>query len=164
MQPDSVWDEECTALKSQVQQPSHCLLLSQTEFRLSAYNQFHSLLQNTSSPHIQSSVKFSPCTDFKSPACTVMENALTPQPPPNAYWPNQTSCAQRANSTKTRCNFQGPEKGESTVKKAASFLHCWSLFQLGERPWSSCSWKRNFRREPHIGLPQSTHSLSQLLL
>lgn len=153
-----------TEKSGQVQQPPHCLLLSQTEFRLSAYIQFHLLLQNTSPPHTQPSVKFSPRTDFKSPACRVMENALTPQPPPNAYWPKQTSWAQCTNPTKTRCNFQGSKKGEFKVKKVASILHCWSLFYLGDRLWSSCCWKGNFKTESHTGLAHSTSPVLQLLL
>lgn len=100
----------------------HRLLLSQTELRLSIHMQFHSLFQKASPPHTQPSVKFSPCTDFKSPACTVMENTLMPQPPPNTYWPIQTSWAQCTNPTKPRCNFQGFKKGESKVKKSSLHL------------------------------------------
>lgn len=100
----------------------HCLLLPQTELRLPAHIQFHSLLQNTSPPYTQLSVNFSPHTDFKLPACTVMENTLLPHPPPNTCWPNQTFWAKRINPTKTRCNFQGSGKGDYKVKKAAFHL------------------------------------------
>ena len=159
MGPDSVWDEECTALKNQVQQLPHCLLLSQTEFRLSAYIQFHSLLQNTSPPHNQPSVKFSPRTDFKSPACTVMENALMPQPPPNVYWPNQTSWAKCTNPTKSRCNFQGSEKGETKVKKSSLHLTLLVTFPVGGQALILLLQKEEFQKRVTHWLGPRTCSL-----
>lgn len=144
-----------TEKSGHVQQPPHCLLLSQTEFRLSAYIQFHSLLQNTSPPHTQPSVKFSPRTDFKSPACTVMENALMPQPPPNTYWPNQTSWAKCTNPTKTRCNFQGSEKRWIQGQKSSLHLALLVTFLVGGQALILLLLKGEFhKRVTHWLVPQ----------